>query len=338
MLQTLKSKCFFSLKSIEPKYKNELGHLSEVTLKEMPGLVNISFANLTLKKGGLLKPLWHPNAHKIGYCTQGKCLVTLRAPDKTEVFSVEKGEIFFIPQGFVHLIQNYEELDCILSFALSNALPEVMSFAKAIDTLSEPVFTATFNASSGFVDGLKKFKNDEFIAALSQVKNESGKSTSSYKFNIEKSDKVILTKGGYLQLGTKKNLLLLQELGILGFGLNAGGVVEPHWHTNAGELIYIVSGKTRITILAPNGNVEVLDVNGGEGAFAPASHFHNIENIGQDEVEVIAFFSHAEPDYIGIGEVMGAYSNEELGSIFNVEPNYFNSLKKPQGPLVIVPV
>lgn len=80
---------------------------------------------------------------------------------------------------------------------------------------------------------------------------------------------------------------ILEGLGILGFGLNPKGVVEPHWHTNAGELVYIVKGQTRITVLAPDGKVEVMEVNGGQGAFAPASHFHNIENIGKEKVEVI---------------------------------------------------
>lgn len=338
MVHTLTSKFFFSLKNIEPSEKNEAGYLIDVTSKEAPGLVNISFANLTLKKKGFLKPIWHPNAHKIGYCVQGKCLITLRTPDKNEVFSVQKGEIFFIPQGFVHSIQNNGDVDCIINFAQNHTLPETMSFTKAIYSLSDPVFKATFNGSSGFVDGLKRSKNEDLIGTLSQVKSLSGIDANPYKFNIEKSDKVISTRGGYLQLGIKKSLPTLVGLGILGFGLKVGGVVEPHWHTNAGELVYIVKGKTRITILAPDGTVEVLEVNGGEGAFAPASHFHNIENIGQDEVEVIAFFSHAEPDYIGIGEVTGAYSNDELGSIFNVAPNYFSALKKPQGPLVIVPV
>ncbi|MBS0604552.1 MAG: cupin domain-containing protein [Verrucomicrobia bacterium] len=332
------SQYFFSLKTIGPRIKNEAGHLTDVTSKDVPGFVNISFANLTLKKKGILKPIWHPNAHKIGYCIQGKCVVTLRSPDKNEVFSVEKGEIFFIPQGFVHSIQNCGEIDCIINFALNDTLPETMSFTKAVYSLSDPVFKATFAASSGFVDGLKKSKNEELIATLAQVTKGSGSGGNPYKFNIEKSDKVVSTRGGYLQLGIKKSLPSLQGLGILGFGLNAGGVVEPHWHTNAGELVYIVKGKTRITILAPSGNVEVLEVSGGEGAFAPASHFHNIENIGQGDVEVIAFFSNAEPDYIGIGEVTGAYSNDELGSIFNVEPKYFDALKKPQGPLVIVPL
>jgi oxalate decarboxylase len=161
---------------------------------------------------------------------------------------------------------------------------------------------------------------------------------SRYKFDIEESEKAILTKGGYVQLGTKINLPVLEGLGILGFGLNPKGIVEPHWHTNAGELVYIVKGKTRITVLSPDGHVDDLEVNAGQGAFAPASHFHNIENVGSDDVEVIAFFSNSDPDYIGIGEVIGSYSNDLLASVFNTKPDYFDTFKKPTGPLVIVPV
>ena len=91
-------------------------------------------------------------------------------------------------------------------------------------------------------------------------------------------------------------------------------------------------------MLSPDGSHEVKEVKGGECAFAPASHFHYIENVGPDDVDVIAFFSNADPDYIGIGEAVGAFSNDVLGSAFNVSPDYFNQFKKPGGPMVIVPV
>lgn len=332
------SKFFFSLEGIKTQKNTEGGSLTCVTSNETPGLVNISFANLKLKKNGVMLPIWHPNAHKIGYCTQGKFLVTIRSPSKAEVFTIEKGEIFFIPEGYVHHIENIDENDGVINFALNHTNPEVMCFSKAINSLTDSVFTATFNSRSNYIDELKKSKNNDLIKVLPKVEKFSKSIPSEYKFNIEKSDKPILTKGGYLQLGTKTNLPILQGLGILGFGLNPKGVVEPHWHTNAGELVYIVAGNTRITVLSPNGNVEVMEVNGGEGAFAPASHFHNIENIGTGDVEVIAFFSHDNPDYIGIGEVMGSFSNELLGSIFNISPSYFDSFTKPDVPLVIVPV
>ncbi len=330
------SKFFFSLKSL--KTKNKGGSLTVVTAKETPGLVNISFAHLQLHKRGALEPIWHPNAHKIGYCTAGDVLVSMRSPGGVEMFTVKAGEMFFIPQGYVHHIENISEKEATINFAMNHTHPETMHLSNAIYSLSDNVFHSTFNISSKFFQGLKKNKDKEMIKNLSKGKKAKGSIASRYKFNIKDSAKTISTKGGYLQLGIKPNLPVLQGLGILGFGLNPKGIVEPHWHTNAGELIYIVKGHTRITVLSPDGKVDTMEVSGGEGAFAPASHFHNIENVGKEDVEVIAFFSHAEPDYIGIGEVVGSYSNEVLASTFNVAPSYFNSFKKPQGPLVIVPI
>jgi oxalate decarboxylase len=331
------SKNFFNLEAMKAQKSFKGGNITNVTSKEMPGLVDISFSALQLSKGGFQTPIWHPNANKIGYCIQGNALVSIRSPSGVDVFTIGEGEVFFIPKGYVYTITNTGNSDSIIIFALNNALPQEMSFTKALFSLSDSVFNATFNMNHDFYEGLKKNKKEELIKTLPSTPAPSYISSRN-KFNIQDSAKIIDTKGGYVQADLKDNLPVLEGLGILGFGLNPKGVVEPHWHTNAGELIYIVKGQTRITVLAPDGNIEVLDVKAGQGAFAPASHFHNIENVGNDDVEVVAFFSDAQPDFIGIGEVLGSYSNEMLASIFNVSPDYFDQLNKPVGPLVIVPV
>lgn len=334
----MKSKLFFSLNSLQPQKKFAGGSITSVTTDEMPGLVNISFSSLRLKKGGFLEPIWHPNANKIGYCVSGNAYVSIRIPTSADNFTIKAGDVFFIPQGAAHEIINIGDNEVNIGFAYTNTKPETMCLTKAIYSLSDPVFQATFNHSPDFLEGLKRARKDDLIKVLSSTKDLQKQISSKSKFNIAASDKPIHTKGGYLQLATKGNLPVLQGLGILGFGLNPGGVVEPHWHTNAGELVYIIKGTTLITVLAPDGTVETLEVKGGEGAFAPASHFHNIENIGKDDVEVVAYFTSAEPDYIGIAEVLGAYSNEMLSTIFNVSPDYFDAFKKTEEPLVIVPL
>lgn len=334
----MSSKLFFNLSKISPRVNATGGSLTYVTSKEVSGFVNIAFASLKLAKQGFQEPIWHPNANKIGYCLEGEAMISIRSPGKADNFSVKAGDIFFIPQGFVHDIVNIGNKELSIVFAFNNGRPEEMVLSKAIHSLSESVFTDTFKTTSDFYKGMTSNKKTDVIKTLASIKTPSKSISSPFKFNIASSDKTILTQGGYLQVGTKPNLPILDGLGVLGFGLNPKGAVEPHWHTNAGELVYIVKGETRITVLAPDGTVEVLEVNGGQGAFAAASHFHNIENVGDEDVEVIAFFNHAEPDYIGIGEVVGAYSNNELSAIFNVAPNYFDALSKTDEPLVIVPL
>lgn len=330
-------KLSFSLNAIKPQKKYPGGSLISVTSDQVPGFVNISFAELRLNKGGAMTPIWHPNANKIGYCTKGNAIVTIRTPGSVETFTITKGDVFFVPRGYIHNVVSNGDEEVVVNFAFDGAKPETMKLSKSLVSLTGSVFTATFNAPGDFLEGLKKDPNHDCIKVI-QRKNVQNPISSRYKFNIEDSAKPVLTKGGYLQLATKTNIPVLDGLGILGFGLNQKGVVEPHWHTNAGELVYIVKGKTVITVLSPDGHVETMEVNAGEGAFAPASHFHNIENVGTEDVEVIAYFSHADPDYIGIGEALGAFPNDVLTSVFNVSPDYFNHFKKPMGPEIIVPL
>lgn len=332
------SMLFFSLNSIKPQRNYDGGSITNVTSDEVSGFENISLEVLKLNKGGSLEPIWHPNAHKIGYCLEGSAVVSIRTPSSIETFTIKEGDMFFIPEGDIYQIANSGERENKIIFAFSHSMPETMHLLNAVYTLSDSVFASTFNTPPSFFDGIKEAKKWDQISSSSLIKKPTQDSSSPFKFSIAESAKPITTKGGYLQIGTKVSLPTLKGLGILRFGLNPKGAVEPHWHTNAGELIYIVKGSTRITVLSPDNCVEVLEVREGEGAFAPASHFHNIENIGNDEVEVIAFFSHADPNYIGIGEVLGSYSNEALASIFHVAPNYFDSLTKPKQPLVIVPI
>ena len=333
----MSSQFFFSLGSIKTQ-DYAAGSITSVTGNEVSGFVNISFSTLRLNKGGSLEPIWHPNAHKIGYCLEGKAIVSIRSAGGVELFTIMAGDMFFIPRGSIHHLANLGEKETVIHFALNHTHPQWMRLSQAIFSLSDNVFSSTFQLSSEFLDGLKKTKDADLIKTLPVIKNPPSDKPSPFKFNLAASPKTIQTKGGYLQNGTKTNLPILDGLGILGFGLKPKGIVEPHWHTNAGELVYIVKGQTRITVLSPDGKVDVLEVNAGQGAFAPASYFHNIENIGNEDVEVVAYFSDAQPDYIGIGEATGTYSNELLSSVFNVAPNYFDQFKKPQGPLVIVPV
>src|SRR5262245_35908940 len=123
------SKLFFNQETMkQQKYSG--GILSSVTSDEAPGFVNVSFASLKLNKNGSMEPIWHPNANKIGYCLQGKALVSIRSPDELSEFIVQQGDVFFIPKGYVHQIANTGNQETQISFALNHQKPETMCLSK----------------------------------------------------------------------------------------------------------------------------------------------------------------------------------------------------------------
>ncbi len=333
----MKRQYFFKLADISPK-KYSSGSKISLTSKELSALMGVSLAILKINPEGCYEPHWYPNANQFGYALAGRALISLyMAAGVKETFTVEPGEIFFIPKGGIHHIQNIGDKELEMVLAYSSDLPEEMFLSTAIHALSANAFGATFGSPTKFFEGLKKPSEPAGITNVGKAKKQEAIS-SRFKFNFAGNPEVVEDRGGYLKLGVRAVFPILEDVGLLAFGLNEGGVVEPHWHTNAGEHVYIAKGRARMAVLTPEGETFSKDLGPGEAGFAPASYFHSIENIGPEKVDVYAFFSHAAPDYIGVGGALSFYSNEVLSSIFKVAPDYFNQLKRAPGDLVIVPV
>ena len=61
--------------------------------------------------------------------------------------------------------------------------------------------------------------------------------------------------------------------------LKPKGIRELHWHPNAAELDYVISGRDRMTIFSPGDNIDTFQVGPGELVFIPSAYFHYIENV-----------------------------------------------------------
>jgi oxalate decarboxylase len=101
--------------------------------------------------------------------------------------------------------------------------------------------------------------------------------------------------------------------------LKPKGIREPHWHHNAAELDYVLSGRARMTIFGPGNSLDSFEVAPGEIVFIPPAYFHYIENIDtDDDMQFAIFFNHERPEDLGISGSFGAYSNDILASVFGI--------------------
>jgi oxalate decarboxylase len=69
-----------------------------------------------------------------------------------------------------------------------------------------------------------------------------------------------------------------------------GGVRELHWHANAAEWAYVISGRCRTTITDPEGHCEIADFAAGDVWFFPRGHGHAIQALGPDGCQFIEVF------------------------------------------------
>jgi len=69
--------------------------------------------------------------------------------------------------------------------------------------------------------------------------------------------------------------------------LKSGAMHEPHWHADANEWHYVLKGRTRVTLFAPDKRVAVAELSPGECAYIPRNCGHSIQNIGLEDTEIV---------------------------------------------------
>jgi len=286
----------------------------------------MALGKITLEKGGIREPHWHPNADELTYCSQGKATVTLfMAGNARETFTLNAGDVMFVPKGYLHHIENIHDGITELILGFNNGNPEDLDLSESVGSMSAHVLASTFGVPDS---EFQKFvgTQDVFIAERKEALEPKSLRSSPHRFDLERIHPQIASNGGLARIVNKDNLPVLRDLALFSVRLFKGGVREPHWHPNATELNYVLKGKARLTVFSPGSDKDTFTLTVGEGSIIPAGYFHHIENIGDEELHMTVFFNNAEPNDIGLSGALSTYAPETLASVFSEGLEFFKNL------------
>lgn len=136
------------------------------------------------------------------------------------------------------------------------------------------------------------------------------------------------SEGGYRIKATKSNFPALQQMSLYKVVLHPRAVREPHWHANADELGYCLTGEILISFYANGNEKETFLISKGETFLIPSGALHSLENVGSETAELILQFSHEEPEDFGLSAVFGMFSDAVLGNTWGVSGQHFQTLKR----------
>lgn len=133
---------------------------------------------------------------------------------------------------------------------------------------------------------------------------------------------------GGLKLVSKSDFPILHGISFFWVNLDSDGLALPHWHPNADEMAYTISGKGKMTIVSPNNERETQEFGAGDVVFFPRGYFHYIESIGQEKLQFLAIFNNELPEYLGMVMALAGMTDETLASSFKVKPENFKGFEK----------
>lgn len=152
--------------------------------------------------------------------------------------------------------------------------------------------------------------------------------SSQFKFNLKGCPPQVVAKGGTIQEANQSTFPALAGNGLAVYLLilQPGAVRIPHWHPDAAEMDYVLSGKARIGLAFPDREWQRFDLEAGQIAILPQGWFHYIQNVGEDVLQMLVIFNNSAPNDIGISMGFQAIPTEALGITFGVPADRFEGL------------
>lgn len=111
----------------------------------------------------------------------------------------------------------------------------------------------------------------------------------SFKFRLE-NEVPRVSAGGTAREATVSKFPASTGIAGVSMRCEPGGLRELHWHANAAEWAYVVSGTCRTTIVHPDGTQATDDFGPGDVWYFPRGYAHAIEGTGTEPCHFILVF------------------------------------------------
>jgi len=222
---------------------------------------------------------------------------------------VSAGEMFFIPSGSLHSIENAGNEDAEFVINFSHELPEDFGLSGFVGCMSTSVMGNTWNLPADALVGLTRSPESiEFGCSASPcVVPESAAYPSPFKFAIESKAPLLSNIDGSAIVARRDTWPTLRNQAMYSVRIHGAGMREPHWHPQTAELGYVRQGHARMTVQSPGGAFETYELEPGDIYFIPPAYPHHIENLDGTEIHFLIFFDTPDVQDIGLTGAIPAF-------------------------------
>lgn len=321
------------------------GWARQVTVADLPISTTIAGVNMRLINGAIRELHWH-QASEWAIMLYGNARITVVDPQgRSFVNDLKEGDLWYFPSGYPHSIQGLGPDGCEFLLVFDDGqFSENETFLISDWMAHTPVEILEKNFSlprSAFADIPEK----ELYIFPSQVdktleedrKNTispAGKVPNPFSYSLYEQKPTVKTKGGEARVVDSNNFAVSTTIAAALVSLQPGGLRELHWHPNADEWLYFISGQGRVTVFAAVGHARTMDFVAGDVGYIPKSMGHYIENTGDTELRFLETFKSSYYASVGLSSWMGLLPPELVQAHTKMSLEVIQSLPKTQQIIV----
>ncbi|MGM9944518.1 MAG: cupin domain-containing protein [Lysinibacillus sp.] len=157
-----------------------------------------------------------------------------------------------------------------------------------------------------------------------------------YQFDINNSPLFVKDQHNYINILGVKQLNTLDNVSLLDIFLSKNNVVEPHYHQNAAELVYCISGSATVSMLNPY-TKQILDytITPGQVANVPQGWWH-YEVALMNHTHLLAIFNAPTPDVILGSDILKFTPPAIMAHTYCLDENQWKQAISPVQPTTYI--
>ncbi|WP_407271625.1 cupin domain-containing protein [Radiobacillus sp. PE A8.2] len=147
-----------------------------------------------------------------------------------------------------------------------------------------------------------------------------------YTFDVNKSNLFTKDKNNYINILGINQLNSLENTSLLDIFMSKDNVVEPHYHQNAAELVYCISGAATVSIMNPY-TKQILNfpITPGQVANVPQGWWH-YEVATVDQTHLLAIFDAPTPEVILGSDLLKFTPSNIIAHTYCIDENQWNNM------------
>jgi oxalate decarboxylase len=332
--------------SIAHKRLHEGGWSREVTVRELAVSKTLAGVNMRLTSGGVRELHWH-TAAEWAYMLYGTARITCIDSDgKSFVTDVKEGELWYFPPGIPHSIQGLppDGTEFLLVFDDGNFSEyETVLLSDWMAHTPRDVVARNFGVAQEAVEKMPKkelfifqaelpgpLADDQRIAA-----GALGASPIDFAFRTTQHPPTKRTKSGEVRVIDSSTFKVSSNIAAAIVTVKPGGIRELHWHPNADEWQFFISGKARMTVFATGGRARTMDFETGDVGYVLKTLPHYVENTGNTDLKFLEMFKSSYYQDLALSEWLAHTPPELVASHLNLDKATLDAL--PRGKPLVLP-
>jgi oxalate decarboxylase len=266
------------------------GWAREVTRRELPVATELAGVNMRLEPGAVRELHWHKQA-EWAYMLWGGARITAVDPEgRGFADDVGEGGLWYFPAGVPHAIQGLDEGCEFLLVFDDGGFSENATFLLSDWLAHTPrdVLARNLGADPDALDALPAEELYIFPAGLPDDVPRPGDGPGFSHRLLERAP--VESPGGRVWIADSAVFPAATTIAAALVEVRPGALRELHWHPNADEWQYYISGSARMTVFAASGTARTFDYRAGDVGYVPLAMGHYVENTGEAPLRFLELF------------------------------------------------